>query len=343
MAEMRYEALSVQDRRDALDVAKARSGRRARLLEKDVWVVATLRILFNAPFADHLTFKGGTSLLKAWGVIDRFSEDIDITYDIKALVPDLVDGAGDEALPSSRSQGELWTKEIRGRLEGWVRDEARPIVEEELERAGFRAEEIRAEAERLYIRYEPLFEEAATQLVRPEVILEFGARSTGEPHESCPVVCDAAKHLPDLVFPQACPTVMLAERTFWEKATAIHVFCCQDGRKGNHMSRHWHDLVRLDQGGIAVRAISDRELALSVARHKEKFFRKKDADRQWIDYTAAVLGSLKLVPCDSAREVLARDYEMMLTDGMLLPESETFIELMERCTAIEARANKLRA
>lgn len=79
-------------------------------------------------------------------------------------------------------------------------------------------------AERLpLIGYEPLFEE--TGLVRPEVMLEFGARSTGEPRVIRPVVCEAAAHLPGLAFPMVSPAVMLAERTFWEKATAIHVFC----------------------------------------------------------------------------------------------------------------------
>jgi len=53
-------------------------------LEKDVWVVATPRALFEAPFVGHLTFKEGTSLSKAWCAVRRFSEDFDITRDIRA-------------------------------------------------------------------------------------------------------------------------------------------------------------------------------------------------------------------------------------------------------------------
>ncbi len=108
-------------------------------------------------------------------------------------------------------------------------------------------------------------------------MVEFGARSTGKPHKSAPVVCDVAAHLPDLVFPEACPTVMLVERTFWEKATAVHVFCCQKRRRGERQSRHWHDLARLDEAGLVTNALADRELALSVARHKSLFFAKNDA------------------------------------------------------------------
>ncbi len=338
MAEKRYQALSADDRRDALEVAERSSSHKAHLLEKDVWVVATLQVLFDATFAAHLTFKGGTSLSKVWRAIRRFSEDIDITYDIRAFAPDLVAPAGDEVLPATRSQEKRWTRAIRARLAEWVRVRACPIVDEELARAGF-ASRVRAEAERLYIDYEPLFEE--TGLVRPEVMVEFGARSTGEPRRALPVVCDAAAHLPGLAFPQARPTVMLAERTFWEKATAIHVFCRQERRRGERLSRHWHDLARLDEAGIVQSALADRALALSVARHKAMFFTENDANGKRIDYEAAVSGSLQLVPAGAAHGVLANDYARMLADGMLLDEDESFEALMERCAAIEARANNV--
>ncbi len=340
MAETGYQDLSADDRRDALEVAERTGSHKAHLLEKDIWVVATLGALFDAPFAGHLTFKGGTSLSKVWRVIHRFSEDIDITYDIRTFAPDLVSGAGDEALPPTRSQERRWTRAIRARLAEWVRDRACPILEEELTRAGYVAR-VRAEAERLHIGYEPLFEE--TGLVRPEVMVEFGARSTGEPRTVLPIVCDAAAYLPDLAFPEARPIVMLAERTFWEKATAIHVFCRQERRRGERLSRHWHDLARLDAAGIAATALSDRALALSVARHKAMFFVENDAHGSRIDYEAAVSGGLQLVPSGAAHSVLADDYARMLADGMLLDESEPFDALMERCAAIEARANAPRS
>ena len=336
MAEARYQDLSADDRRDALQVAERGSNHKAHLLEKDIWVVATLGVLFDAPFAEHLTFKGGTSLSKVWRAIRRFSEDVDITYDIRAFAPDLVSGAGNEALPPTRSQEKRWTRAIRPRLTEWVRDQAHSVVEVGFARAGFGAV-IRVDGDRLYVGYEPLFEE--TGLVRPEVMVEFGARSTGEPHTIQPVVCDAAAHLPDLAFPAANPAVMLAERTFWEKATAVHVFCRQERRRGERLSRHWHDLARLDEAGIAAHALADHSLAISVARHKAMFFSENDASGTRIDYEAAVSGDLQLVPAGAALAVLADDYARMLADGMLFDDAEPFDALMERCAAIEARAN----
>ncbi len=336
MADTRFQDLSSDERREALEAAERSGSYRGHLLEKDIWVVATLGILFGAPFAEHLIFKGGTSLSKVWRAIRRFSEDIDVTYDIRAFAPDLVSGAGDEALAPTRSQEKRWTRAIRARLAEWVRDQARPLVEERLSDAGFRAR-YRAEGERLLVDYEPLFEE--TGFVRPDVIVEFGARSTGEPHTNRPVVCDAAAHLPELAFPEARTTVMLAERTFWEKATAMHVFCRRERGRGERLSRHWHDLARLDEAGIAANALADRALALSVSRHKAVFFVENDASGNRIDYEAAVSGNLQLVPSGVAHAVLAEDYARMLADGMLLDENEPFDALMERCAAIETRAN----
>ena len=100
--------LSREDQREVLEVAREKTDRPTHLLEKDVWVVWALGALFDSPLSADLTFKGGTSLSKAYKVIDRFSEDIDLTYDIRRLIGDLIDD--DSALPSSRSQANKWTK-----------------------------------------------------------------------------------------------------------------------------------------------------------------------------------------------------------------------------------------
>ena len=338
MPETQFQSLSPRDRRDALAVASGLSGRRAHLLEKDVWVVHTLRALAESPFDNELTFKGGTSLSKAYRVIRRFSEDLDFTYDIRAIAPDLVAGREEDALPPTRSQERRWTREIRRRLAAWVKDDALPVIESSLSGLGMFAH-AQAEGDRILVAYEPMFTEYG--FVRPEVIVEFGARSTGEPRENLPIECDAAPHVPGVEFPTTRANVMLAERTFWEKATAAHVFCRQHQRRGERLSRHWYDLVRLDGAGFVERAVTNHELALSVARHKSMFFREKDVDGNWIDYETAVSGKLQLVPDGPAYEALADDYGRMLSDGMLLDDEERFEALMERCADIEERCNRV--
>ena len=337
MADTSFQSLSPDDQRDALEVAASLSGRRAHLLEKDIWVVHTLRALMESPSNEDLTFKGGTSLAKAYHTIRRFSEDLDITYDIRAIAADLVEGFGDDALPSTRSQERNWTREIRRRLAEWVENHARPIIEANLSESGLFAR-VRADGDQIFVGYEPMFTDYG--FVRPEVMMEFGARSTGEPREKRPIECDAAPYISEVAFPSARTWVMLAERTFWEKATAVHVFCLQQRSRGERLSRHWYDLVRLDDAGFANKSLADRTLALSVARHKAMFFRERDASGGWIDYKAAVSRALQLVPDGPAYEALADDYGRMLSDGMLLDDDERFETLMERCADIQERANR---
>lgn len=119
--------LSPEERAEALRVAADTSGRPPDLLEKDVWVVWVLNALFDSPFGDHLCFKGGTSLSKVFGAIKRFSEDLDITYDIRAIAPDLVSASGG-TLPATMSQSKRWSELIAPRLARWVSETALPHV-----------------------------------------------------------------------------------------------------------------------------------------------------------------------------------------------------------------------
>jgi hypothetical protein len=328
--------LPAEDRREALAVAAAASGRPVHLLEKDVWVVWTLNVLFGARFAEQLVFKGGTSLSKAYHVIRRFSEDIDITYDIRAIAPDLV-ADSPESLPPSRSQEKRWTREIRSRLCDWVKEIALPLIEAALTSQSLTAR-LQADGDKISIDYEPLT--TGSGYVSPTVLVEFGARSTGEPFERRPVRCDAAEYLPGVVFPEVTVRAMRPERTFWEKATAIHVFCAQgEFRGGERFARHWHDVTRLDASGFADTAIADRDLAAAVARHKAIFFAEKDSQGAPIDYDKAVSGALQLVPDGAALGRLARDYQGMIEDGLLLEEAEPFGHLMDRCRDVQRKAN----
>lgn len=329
-------ALSAEDRRGALAVAAGASGRPIHLLEKDIWVVWTLQYLFSSAHGEHLVFKGGTSLSKAYGVIRRFSEDVDLTYDIRAIAGDLIGGSR-TSLPTSKSQGRRWTNEIRERLHKLVSGQIAPQLAESLNSQGLPSK-VSADGEKIFIEYEALG--TAGGYVKPTVMLEFGARSTGEPSERRDVVCDAAVHVPAITFPTASPRVMSAERTFWEKVTAIHVFCHRgEFRGGDRFSRHWHDIVRLDASGYAATAIADKTLAKAVAEHKAIFFAENDAAGEIIDYHDAVAGKLCLVPGDAALAVLTKDYQGMVDDGLLLDDAEPFEQLMARCQEIQDRAN----
>ena len=147
-----------------------------------VWALSTL---YGSPAGNHLVFKGGTSLSKVYKIIKRFSEDVDLTWDIRAIM-----------------------------LE-WVINTTRPIVAAALAAESLLAT-LRGEGEQLFIDYEAVA--AWSGYVTPSVMLEFGARSTGEPASYHAIGCDAADIVQGVAFPTARSRIMHAERTFWAAA-----------------------------------------------------------------------------------------------------------------------------
>ena len=333
MTDTPFHSLNDKERLDALGVAATRSGVQAYLIEKDIWVVQTLSALFGAPFGRDLTFKGGTSLSKAYKAIDRFSEDIDITYDIRAIAPERAINSDRDPPKMSRKETRRLTDEVLELLACWVDEVAKQAVDDGLSKAGASAQ-LDVDKDCIYVVYKPLFASGG-DFVLPRVKVEFGARSTGEPHRDVQIHCEAADWVNGVNFPSVDAQVMLAERTFWEKATAVHVFCKKNQLNGDRQSRHWYDLVRLDDKGYADRALKDNDIAVTVARHKGTFFRQGAG----IDYGRAIAGDLQLVPSDEVCDSLRDDYDRMLESRIILPSDETFEDLMRKCCDLQTRAN----
>jgi hypothetical protein len=331
-----YFSLSKDDQIALLETAASDLGRPPDLLEKDIWVVWALNALFDSSLGESLVFKGGTSLSKAYNAIDRFSEDVDVTYDIRKIIPELVDGA-DQALPPSRSQAGKWSAAIEKLLPEWLDTAVIPIIQAKIKTDGL-STELRRVKDKLYLDYDAV--QKGSDYVEPAVLLEFGARSTGEPAELRDVTCDLEGWNQDISLPKARPRVMKAERTFWEKATAIHAYCLRGAfRGGDRYARHWYDLDRLDHVGIGQDALNDRELAKKVASHKQIFFRETDRDGNVIDYNDAVSGKLCLVPNGTALEALRDDYTKMIESGLFQGDVLALDELMERLAQLQQRAN----
>lgn len=330
--------LGQDDQREVLEIIREKTQRPTLLLEKDVWVVWALGAIFDSALATDLTFKGGTSLSKAYKVIDRFSEDVDLTYDIRKLIPDLIDG--DSFLPPSRSQAGKWTRAVRERLPGWISTNVRPVIEAALVRDQLRARlEVGGEEnDKLLLHYPAL--KPSRGYVQTVVTLEFGGRATGEPHQVQPVTCDMEGHIQDVSFPTAKPVVMSVARTFWEKATAAHVYCAQGRIRSERYARHWHDLAAIARSQYFKDIIADRSVPITVADHKSFFFLEKDADGGVIDYKSAVTGKLRIVPEGAARDALQEDYTAMIGDAMMLGTPLAFDQLMLVCSDIQERMNQ---
>ncbi|OZI42002.1 hypothetical protein CEK29_12950 [Bordetella genomosp. 5] len=329
----------VHTRREALLYASEQLGRLPDLLEKDLWVVWALEVIYSGPLAGGLTFKGGTSLSKAYQIIDRFSEDLDLTCDIRRMLPE---HAAESGLPSSAAQEKRWRGLIDVRLPDWIANTFVPGVSAALVAQGLAARLNHAAPDQVELHYSSALDTAERSYVRPTVLFEFGARATGEPHGPMPVSSDIASvsALSDaFALPHATPVVMGLSRTFWEKATAAHVYCMQQRLRAERFARHWYDLAAMFGSVNGTSMIRDRNVADMVAAHKSWFFKHNDAGGNRIDYWQAVRGALVLVPQGAALGALHDDYLRMLDAGLLPEGAPAFDQVLSTCALIEAAAN----
>ena len=327
-------SLARRERADILGTVAARSGRSAVILEKDIWVCWVLQALFSMPDPHPMAFKGGTSLSKVYGVIDRFSEDVDITLDYRHFD----DGFDPFAPGASRNQIRLFSERLRIRVESYIREVIAPALDSAAERLrpnGRYHIHVGDNGETIRFAYPSAVEERGGY-VSSEVLLEFGGRNVIQPNEQHDIVPDILALTRDLDFPGATVTVLSPARTFWEKATLIHVACHrrQLGNKPKQLSRHWFDLVCLTAHDIGRTAIADRNLLTDVVRHKKVFFHAGNAN-----YDHCLDGRLRLVPDDDQLAALQSDYADMRRARFVGDDAPEFDGLMDKIREIETRAN----
>ena len=327
-------SLAARDRKDILETTAAQLGRPAFILEKDIWICWLLQTLFSIPAHHPMAFKGGTSLSKVYRIIDRFSEDVDITLDYKAF-----DSAFDPFDPDvSRSQVRRFNCRLKSSVDSYLREVVGPAIQAavaDLVTPNQHAVRIDDDGECVWFAY-PSAVESPVGYLKSQVLLEFGGRNVIVPNELHEIVPDIAALTDGLEFPAAAVTVLSPARTFWEKATLIHVECHRrrltDGLQ--RLSRHWFDLACLARHHSGRAALSDRALLEDVVRHKKVFFYSRQAN-----YDHCLDGRLRLVPEDDQLASLKSDYDAMRAAGILSADAPEFNALIEQLQILETDVN----
>ena len=328
-------SLSAAEQRDILETAAARSGQPAVILEKDIWICWVLQVLFSIPDRPPMAFKGGTSLSKVYGIIDRFSEDVDITLDYRTFA----DGFDPFATNVSRSQIRRLSDRLKSSVEGYTRDVVGPALgaaAARLPATGRHAVRMGDDGERVWFAYPSAVENPVGYLAS-EVLLEFGGRNIIDPNEQHEIVPDIAALTSSLELPAATVTVLSPARTFWEKATLIHVECHRRRLAvgPERLSRHWFDLTCLARHDTGRAALADRGLLEDVVRHKMVFF-----NASYANYDHCLDGRLRLVPDDDQIVSVRSDYDAMRRAGIVGADAPEFDTLMDAIGNIEAEANR---
>ncbi len=218
--------LPAAERKLYIDEAAARRGLVPVIVEKDFWVCWLLGILFQASFRDAIVFKGGTSLSKVFGVINRFSEDIDLS-----LAPAFLGLDEPDAMAAlSKGQASKWMERAATKCTAVVRDALAPEISTGLEGQLGEGEspwltfEVDAHSHSPVLLFHyPTTQPPALDYLKRSVKLEFGSLTEQRPTASHAVRPWIADVLPEAFGDWQCDVVALdLHRSFWEKATILH-------------------------------------------------------------------------------------------------------------------------
>lgn len=338
----RFSTLPQKERALYIGELAARRGISTVIVEKDFWVVWTLGHLFALPsLQDQLVFKGGTSLSKVFGAIDRFSEDIDLSISPALVGFDEIEL--DEAPSTSQRQKRMVRLESKS-IE-IVKDQMVPLLE-----MRFQAELGKAAAGNGWLIFQideashspvVLFQypQAVSATIRyiPKVVkIEFGSLTDQRPvgvRRITPLVAELGM---DLFEDFSVEVVALEmERTFWEKATILHAEYHRPKEKPmrDRFSRHYSDFAALWQYPGRNQSQINLDLLKRVVLHKSRFFASS-----WAKYELAKQGTLRLFPPDYRIAELKADYEKM--SDMFLSPPPPFDSILATVREAEAAINK---
>jgi hypothetical protein len=323
------------ERAEVFAETAARKGLPEAIIEKDFWASWVLKQLFSIEaLSGRLLFKGGTSLSKIFRAINRFSEDIDLAVDYVAL------GFTGERDPRheeiSKTRRAAILADMMAACQQYIGSEfldaLKARCQDVLGPAGPWSLDV-SEQDPNVVRFRyPTASSKSLAYVVPRVVLELGTHAEFVPRDRFTIRSFAAEEFPKLVPDGDVGVVaLLAKRTFWEKATILHAEYHRPPEKPlpDRYSRHYYDVAMQAQGTIRAEALADMPLLAQVVRHKETFY-----PSAWAQYARASPGSLRILPADTRRAALERDFRSM--GVMIFGEPPRFDNLMETLAALES-------
>lgn len=309
-----------------------KTGMAAAAVEKDWWVVQILATIFEMPVGKHLVFKGGTSLSKAWNLISRFSEDVDLAIDPKFL----------------GFEGELKKKDItalRKVANQYISNMFYPELKQRMIEKGFanvnwdiiNTQESDQDPKIILMYYPNVIESVG--YIQPKVQIEIGCRSLREPQKIAEFNALVDEYYPNTNF--AMPTInvptVVPERTFLEKIFLLHEEFSKpiQAIRVERLSRHLYDVYQLSKTEIKQNALNDSDLYETIVKHRYNFTRISK-----VDYNLHQPQFINPIPPVGIIKSWETDYNTMLTE-MIYDEAPTFEELIKELVELRTEINRI--
>ncbi len=311
------------------------------LVEKDFWVCWTLKQLFTIPeLKGHLIFKGGTTLSKVYGIINRFSEDIDLTIERTAF-----DFADNPEAATSKKKREQVIREMMKACSRFICGKLRNLLFKQIESQLGKPQKdswwditiYQNDSDRQTLQFHYPVVGKNSEYNPSAVRLEFGSKSDIWPVKTAKVISYAAEQFPHAFNnPEGEVIALCATRTFWEKATILHQVAHWPKNKPllHRYSRHYYDMAMLADSKFCNEALKDLDLLSRVVEHKIMYFRCG-----WADYGTAMPDTFKLIPSSLILAELEKDYKLM--EPMIFGNLPKFVDIIKKLTELEQKINAL--
>jgi len=340
-------AATPEDRRDLFLATANRIGTPIQNVEKDFWVVWVLDVLFNGKEKDEprLLFKGGTSLSKAYGLISRFSEDIDITV-FREDLGQPIEVSDLEMLSGKKQRARL--EEIKTACQAYIQGPLLVRLNRQMMAIFSAAGQTITEApvivdpddhdqQTLLVRY-PSVNDNLDGYLRPSVKIEAGAKSALDPHKEVTIRPYLSEDISSVDLIVHGVVTIDAERTFWDKVVILHgLRRWHDNRgvlrqQGHRISRHYYDIYKLFETPVGKKAVVDRALGNDCVRHALMFFNGND-----LDLATALNGKFSIAPTEGMMLDLKADYDAMKT--MVFDEVPNFSQVIAAVNQLDKELN----
>jgi len=332
-------ALTAAERSDLFQGAADQTGLPPAVVEKDFWVCWTLkRIYESALLREALVFKGGTALAKASRIVSRFSEDVDLAVDYAPLG---FVGMRDPAAPMSRTKRESLLAELMLACHAYIAGPFIHVMRARIADALGSSQDwalgVDPKAPNIVVFRYPAGGVSGVPYIRPEILLELGTHAELIPSDEFDVIPYAAETHPQVFeSPRVRVRAIKPERTFWEKATILHVEHHRPQSKAfpPRHARHYYDMAAIARSPVRDVALADLDLLHRVVEHKTKFYYAG-----WARYDLAVPRTLRLMPTHPRRDEIRRDYDAMAV--MLFEPAPPLHELLDTLSDLETQINGL--
>lgn len=327
--------LNKDQRIQVLEQVGASMGLPAFVIEKDWWVCIILKAVFQSKYKESIIFKGGTSLSKAYHLINRFSEDIDLIIDRHFLGFDDLD-SGSKIKKLRKASGSFIINEFREELIEQLTLLGIPKDDYEIKYNDHVDDT--SDPNTLEIYYESVVPNT-NEYIQQRVLLEMGARSLTEPSEPKLVQSFIDEYYQNLEFTDAAfdVQVVVPTRTFIEKALLLHEEFSKpvDKIRTDRLTRHLYDLDKIMASTYGEEALADEELFATIVQH-----RKTITPLRGINYDKHEKGKLSIIPPPEVIKNWEQDYKTM-QENMIVGHSLNWDDLLERIKNIEDRFNQV--